>query len=83
MGCGTGFFALPAAEIVGDRGVVYAVDEVQEILRVLEQKISEQRIQNIRIVKSNLMTSPIPSLSVDFGLMACIFHDLPRRTVGV
>lgn len=82
LGCGTGFFALPAAEIVGGQGVVYAVDEVQEMLRVLEKKISQQGIQNVRIIKSNLMATTIPSQSVDFALMACVFHDLHRETLG-
>nr|AIF15961.1 methyltransferase type 11 (ubiE) [uncultured marine thaumarchaeote KM3_72_A09] len=82
LGCGTGFFSLPAAEIVGDQGVVYAIDEVHEILQVLETKISEQGIRNVRTMESNLLATTIPNQSVDFVLMACVFHDLQRETLG-
>ena len=82
LGCGTGFFSLPAAKIVGDHGVVYAIDEVHEMLQVLETKISEQGIQNVRTMKSNLLATTIPNQSVDFVLMACVFHDLHRETLG-
>lgn len=44
LGCGSGYFALPAAHIAGPRGRVFAVD-VQPA--VLEQVKSEARLRNL------------------------------------
>ena len=38
MGCGNGFYALELARMVGDEGLVYAVDIQPEMLRMLAER---------------------------------------------
>ena len=47
FGCGYGTYAIPAAKIVGVRGIVYALDKDKEILDKLMQKAVSQNLRNI------------------------------------
>jgi len=49
IGCGDGFFALLAAKVVGEAGIVYAVDSDAEGIHRLNQKAEEQHLENIRV----------------------------------
>lgn len=39
VGCGPGFFTIPAAEIVGEKGLIYATDINPFAIREVEKKI--------------------------------------------
>ena len=81
LGCGTGFFALPASKIVGAEGMVYAIDQMPEALDVLRRKIEQGQIGNIKVFQSDIHSTPIESGSVDLALMANVFHDADRKVV--
>lgn len=49
VGAGDGFFAIPAARMVGPRGVVYAVDSSVGRLTRLHEKAEDEGLENIRI----------------------------------
>ena len=49
VGSGDGFFTLPAARMVGPRGVVYALDPSVGRLNRLHEKAEEEGLENIRI----------------------------------
>lgn len=51
IGCGDGFFALPAAVMVGPAGVVYGIDIDEGRLARLSAHAREQGLRNIRLVK--------------------------------
>lgn len=76
IGSGTGFFALPAASLVGPSGHVYAVDLAQEMLEDLRAKLKEREVQNISAVRSTEDRIPLPAASVDFVFLACVLHEL-------
>ncbi len=76
VGAGTGFFALPAAELVGPRGHVYAADLSPEMLQDLQKKIADKRVSNVTAVRSTEDGIPLPDRSVDFALLACVLHEL-------
>lgn len=78
LGCGTGFFVLPAAKIIGKRGVVYAVDKVPEILEILKKKVEESGLTNIKIIRADVTASGITDHAVDTVLMANVFHDVDK-----
>jgi ubiquinone/menaquinone biosynthesis C-methylase UbiE len=73
IGCGTGYFTIPAAELVG-RGRVFAIDVQAEMLELLKKKIKDR--ENITIVKSSEDTIPLPSESVDITFMGDVLHEL-------
>ncbi len=47
IGCNDGFFTIPAAKIVGDRGKIYAVDIDEDSLKRLKEKAEKEGLKNI------------------------------------
>jgi ubiquinone/menaquinone biosynthesis C-methylase UbiE len=77
LGCGTGFFTIPASLCVKK---VYALDVQREMLDILQDKIKKQRIANIEPILSEESSIPLPDGSVDVLLMANVFHELEDRS---
>lgn len=75
IGCGTGYLSLPAAEIVGDKGLVYAVDISREMLDEVEKK-TKGREYNIATVLSRENSIPLEDASVDYCLMTFLLHEV-------
>src|SRR6267378_4160667 len=50
IGAGSGYYTRRLAKLVGDKGVVYAVDIQQEMLDLLTNKMAEASIHNIKAV---------------------------------
>jgi ubiquinone/menaquinone biosynthesis C-methylase UbiE len=76
VGAGTGFFAIPAARIVGPAGKVYAVDLVPEMLEELQAKLAREPVPNLQAVRSTEDRIPLADGSVDFAFLACVLHEL-------
>ncbi|MFA6184205.1 MAG: methyltransferase domain-containing protein [Parcubacteria group bacterium] len=54
FGCGPGYFSLPAAEAVGEEGMVYAFDILPSAIEALESQLKLKNIDNIVIKRVNL-----------------------------
>lgn len=84
VGCGNGFFAIPAAEIVGKKGAVFGFDLSQEMLDHLNYRAKEADINNIKtfqVAKDGFSCSEIKrefNLKADFMIMANILHEVPN-----
>ncbi|HAG49786.1 MAG: hypothetical protein A2X87_07330 [Deltaproteobacteria bacterium GWC2_42_51] len=76
IGCGPGFFSIPAAEIVGERGIIYAVDTQDEMLKEL---LKRRPPKNVKTIKSNENHIPLDSGSADFVLLAFVLHEAEDR----
>ena len=70
-GCGIGSFSTLIAEMVGDAGVVYALDIHPLAIRAVEKRIRKKGIENIKTILSSRETG-LPDGSVDAVLM----HDV-------
>lgn len=72
FGCGHGHFIYPAAQLVGPRGSVYAVDLQHELLHALESQAKSQGIINVRTVWADLekfSSTKIPNGIIDVVLL--------------
>jgi ubiquinone/menaquinone biosynthesis C-methylase UbiE len=81
LGAGTGYFTRAAAEIVGRKGRVFAVEMSQEMIGILKQRgIGE----NVTIVPSQEYEIPIEDSLADLTLLAFVTHENAdiRRFVG-
>ena len=76
LGCGTGYFTIPASKSVKK---VYALDVQQGMLNILSDKIEKQKISNIQAILSEESHIPLPDNSVDVLLMGNVFHELEDR----
>ncbi len=79
IGCGPGFFTIPAAQIVGSGGLVLAADIQGEMLSAVRSRALEHGLSNVRIVKTNDREIPIAPASCDFALLAFTLHEIEHR----
>ncbi|MBW2078545.1 MAG: hypothetical protein DRG87_12105 [Deltaproteobacteria bacterium] len=69
VGCGPGFFTIPAARIVGDTGHVYAVDIHPRAVARVRKKIAEEALTNITALCVNASNTGLPNGSVDLAFL--------------
>jgi ubiquinone/menaquinone biosynthesis C-methylase UbiE len=79
IGCGTGFYAVELARIVGPAGRVFAVDLQPEMLRLAEKRARKagfaERIDFIHCSKDKIA---LP-VKVDFALTMWVVHEAADR----
>jgi FkbM family methyltransferase len=80
IGAGTGYFTFRLADRVPD-GRVFAVDIQPEMLDIMRQRIDEQRIDNVTLVRGDITDPKLPSDSIDAALMVDAYHEFshPRE----
>lgn len=77
-GCGVGSYAIPAARMVGDEGVVYALDIHPLASEAVEKRARKAGLGNVRTITSGLDTG-LPVASVDVALLYDVFHAVNDR----
>jgi ubiquinone/menaquinone biosynthesis C-methylase UbiE len=75
VGCGDGFFALPAAVMVGLTGVVYGIDVDEGRLTRLSAQAREQGLENIRLVRGEAEESVPCQGCADIVFFGTCLHD--------
>jgi len=75
FGCRVGHYTIPAAKVVGSKGIVYAVDKEQQALNELEQEATRLNLKNIRIINtSGRIQIDVEKDSVDVILFYDVLH---------
>ena len=69
VGCGPGYFTIPAAEIVGDEGVVYAVDVHPRAIERVKEKIAANGLRNVTPMLTNAAEMGLPDGSIDLAFL--------------
>jgi ubiquinone/menaquinone biosynthesis C-methylase UbiE len=69
--CGTGAAALPAAEIVGPRGLVLGLDLTPALLAKAESRARERGFDHLRFVCADLESVTLPD--APFDAVTCVF----------
>lgn len=82
VGAGTGFYALPAARIVGAEGRVYAIDLSEELVALLAERRDAQRLPWLQPVHCSAEHIPLDAGIADVVLLANVLHDLPPRMIA-
>lgn len=80
IGCGIGYFTLPAAEIVGPQGLVYAMDISPEMLDEVETRAADLENRNIRLVNSGENDFKIKEETVNFAFICLVLHEAKNVT---
>jgi ubiquinone/menaquinone biosynthesis C-methylase UbiE len=77
MACGNGEYALRFSKIIGDEGLIYAVDLWEDNINRLIKTLSAAGIKNIEALVADVSEPmPIGNDSIDICLMATVLHDL-------
>jgi ubiquinone/menaquinone biosynthesis C-methylase UbiE len=74
IGAGTGFFSRAAAEVVGKKGTVYALDMSEEMLEILKRNGVRD---NMKLLHSEEYRLPLPDATGDYALLSTVLHENP------
>ena len=76
VGCGPGFFTVPAAEIVGEKGRVYALDVNPAAVENVRRKISKKGLKNVEVLLADAGKTGLPDESIDIAFLFGVIHAL-------
>jgi len=72
--CGSGTYTMAAAQLVGEKGLVYAIDTNSEKLKDLRQRINSRKLQNIELIEEDVeLRIPLQDSFVDIVLLYDVF----------
>jgi len=69
VGCGPGFFTIPAARMVED-GTIYALDLYPMMIEIVKKKDKKHRLDNVKTINSPACRTGLNDKSID--LIVCI-----------
>jgi ubiquinone/menaquinone biosynthesis C-methylase UbiE len=75
VGCGYGFFTIPAAQIVGEKGRVYAVDIDASAIDRLQREAAEKGLKNIRAEVGEAEEAVFCNACADIVFYSIVLHD--------
>ena len=76
VGCGPGFFTIPAAKIVGEKGRVYALDVNPVAVETVRRKIEEKGLKNVEVMLADAGETGLPDESIDVAFLFGVIHAL-------
>jgi ubiquinone/menaquinone biosynthesis C-methylase UbiE len=79
VGCGIGYFTIPAAEIVSARNKVYALDISKEMLTEVEKRAENVGISNIVVIETEEYDLKLQDESVSFVLIFNVLHEIDNK----
>jgi precorrin-6B methylase 2 len=75
VGAGSGYFTFRIAELVGDKGKVFAVDVQEEMLDIIRQRMKAKKVANVEPVLGTVTDPKLPEGGVDLILMVDVYHE--------
>jgi ubiquinone/menaquinone biosynthesis C-methylase UbiE len=76
VGCGPGFFTIPAANIVGEAGYVYALDINSAAVEHVRRKIAQEGLTNVEVKLADASETGLPEESVDVAFLFSVIHSV-------
>ena len=73
-GCGPGYLTLPAAEIVGAQGSVYALDIEPQMVKLVSDRAAEAGLQNVTALLNDGAEAPLPDAIAEVVVCSLVFH---------
>lgn len=84
FGCGTGYFSFPLARKVGERGIVYSLDVLPQIIEAIESEAKVENIKNVITKRVNLEKeggSKLDSESLDWVILKDVLYQNQKKDV--
>ena len=75
VGCGPGYFTIPAAKIVGEAGYVYALDINPAAVEHVRQKIMRAGLPNVEVKLADARATGLREESVDLAFLFSVIHS--------
>lgn len=85
FGCGPGRITLPAAQAVGTKGSIIAVDTQSSMLKRTQKKAQERGLKNITYTQATLGTGtlPLPHNHADYALLVTVLGEIPNQQAAL
>lgn len=75
IGCGIGYFTMPASKIVGDSGRIFAMDIMPEMLQEVEKKVKKENISNVETVLTEENHLKFEEGKISFAFISNVLHE--------
>ena len=69
VGCGTGFFTIPAAKLIGDNGSLVAMDPLADFIKQVSKKVESTGLKNVRVIRRDALDTGLDAASIDTALL--------------
>jgi len=69
VGCGTGFYTVSAAKLIGDQGCLIAMDVLPLAIERVRKKMQTANLKNVSVVKGDAMNTELDAESMDAVLL--------------
>jgi ubiquinone/menaquinone biosynthesis C-methylase UbiE len=79
IGCGVGYFTIPAAGMVNNENKVYALDTSGQMLEEVKKRMSNAGVLNIAAIKTGEYDLKLPDESVTFALIVNVLHEIEDK----
>jgi ubiquinone/menaquinone biosynthesis C-methylase UbiE len=79
IGCGPGFFSIPIADMVGEKGKVISIDLQKEMLEKLKKNAEKKNLINRITLHQCSSGSLLYNEKVDFVLAFWMVHEVPKK----
>jgi ubiquinone/menaquinone biosynthesis C-methylase UbiE len=76
VGCGPGFFTIPAARIVGEKGNAYALDINPLAVKRVQQKVEQAGVTNVQTIRADAARTGLPDQSFDLIFLFGLAHPI-------
>ncbi len=81
IGCGIGYFTLPAARIVGSQGKVYGLDILAEMLEIVEDKARNEQLTNVDLIQVKEHDFILADQTIQYALACLVVHEVDEPSV--
>lgn len=79
IGCGIGYFSIPAAQLIGSKGMVYALDIEEEMIDELDTRILANKLDHIKTVLTDEYDLKLEDKSVSYAFICTVLHEIDDR----
>ena len=84
IGCGAGFFTLPAARIVGPKGKIFGLDSQKSSIEEIIKKATAEGLTNLELKTGTAEETLLCRACADIVFFGIVLHDFqdPARVLG-
>ena len=75
IGAGSGYMTVRMAKRVGAGGRVYGVDIQPQMIELLRQRLTKEKVTNVVPVLSSFDDPKLPAASIDLMLLVDVYHE--------
>ncbi len=79
LGAGAGYFTFQFTKLIGNKGMVYAVDPDPDMIKSIKLRAEKEKSNRLIIIQSDKEDSRLPENSFDLIFMCNVHHHIRNR----